>query len=170
MTEVRAIDGESVAPLPPQNNTIVDKASWQAMRAACLADPGQFHGDLAKRHICWFLPDQAENGVWAFFDDQADAWTGWDAKTGAPVALDLPAEFEPWDHALKTDDAPNWRWFEGGLTNAAFNEVDRHVLAGHGDEAALIFEGDRWNMSSNDGRGGPVDEFTVSRKQLCWKA
>ncbi len=166
MTEVRAIDGESVAPLPAQNNTIVDKASWQAMRAACLADPGQFHGDLAKRHICWFLPDQAENGVWAFFDDQADVWTGWDAKTGAPVALDLPAEFEPWDHALKTHDAPNWRWFEGGLTNAAFNEVDRHVLAGHGDEAALIFEGDRWNMSRNDGRGGPVDEFTVTRKQV----
>ena len=57
----------------------------------------------------------------------------------------------------------------GGLlggTNAAFNEVDRHVLAGHGDESALIFEGDRWDMSSDGGRGAPVDCFSVSRKRL----
>ena len=52
------------------------------------------------------------------------------------------------------------------MTNAAFNEVDRHVLAGHGDEAALIFEGDRWDMAANGGRGGPVDQFSVSRKRL----
>jgi len=168
MTEITPIGKGSVAPVPAQHNTIVDKAAWQAMREACLADPGRFHGDLAKRHICWFLPDQGQSGVWAFVD--ADVWTGWDAKTGAPVTLDLPADYEPWDRALNTDDAPNWRWFEGGLTNAGFNEVDRHVLAGHGDEAALIFEGDRWNMSSHEGRGGPVDEFTVSRKQLLFES
>jgi len=135
------------------------------MRAACLDDPGAFHGDLARRLLCWFLPDQGAAGAWAFLDPDA-GWTGWDAVTGAPIVLDLPAGFEPWDRAFNGDDPPNWRWFEGGLTNAAFNEVDRHVLAGHGDEAALLFEGDRWNMSDNDGRGGPVDAFAVSRKRL----
>ena len=54
----------------------------------------------------------------------------------------------------------------GGRTNACFNEVDRHVLAGHGAETAFIFEGDRWDMAANDGRGAPVDCFHVSRKQL----
>ena len=136
------------------------------MREACLSDPGAFHGDMAKRNLCWLLPDQGSSGVWAFFDADAGAWTGWDAKTAQPVTLDLPESFEPWDTAFNAGDAPNWRWFEGGLTNAAFNEVDRHVLAGHGTEAALIFEGDRWNMSSNDGRGGPVDAYEVSRKTL----
>ncbi len=136
------------------------------MRTACLNDPGAFHGELASRHICWFLPDHGENGAWASFNPDAQAWTGWDAKTGAPLTLALGAGFEPWDTALNSDAAPHWRWFEGGMTNAAFNEVDRHVLAGHGDEAALFFEGDRWNMSSNDGRGGPVDSFSVSRRQL----
>lgn len=136
------------------------------MREACISDPGAFHGAMAKRNLCWLLPDQGSNGVWAFFDADAGAWTGWDARTGGAVTLDLSESFEPWDTAFNADDAPNWRWFEGGLTNAAFNEVDRHVLAGHGAEAALIFEGDRWNMSSNDGRGGPVDAYEVSRRTL----
>ncbi len=166
MNTLAPIEHRSVTPPDARNNSITDRASWQAMRDACVADPGAFHGDLAKRHICWFLPDQGEAGIWAFFDAEADAWTGYDAKTCGPVTLDLPADYAPWDVALNTSDAPNWRWFEGALTNAAFNEVDRHVLAGHGAEAALIFEGDRWNMSSNEGRGGPVDEFTVSRKEL----
>jgi acrylyl-CoA reductase (NADPH)/3-hydroxypropionyl-CoA dehydratase/3-hydroxypropionyl-CoA synthetase len=133
------------------------------MREACQDDPGAFHGAIAKRHICWLLP---EHGVWAYFDETQGQWTGWDATTGEARSLDLPEGFEPWDRAFNDDDPPNWRWFEGGLTSTAFNEVDRHVLSGHGDEVALIFEGDRWNMASDGGRGGPVDSETVSRKKL----
>jgi acetyl-CoA synthetase len=33
------------------------------------------------------------------------------------------------------------RWFEDGVTNAAYNCVDRH-LAGHGEHVAIIWEGD----------------------------
>ncbi len=136
------------------------------MRDACLQNPGQFHGEQAKRSICWFLRDQGTNGVWAHLNSQSGRWTGWEAQTASPIELDLPADFDPWTRALNAGRPPHFRWFEGGLTNAAFNEVDRHVLAGHGDEAALIFEGDRWNMSSNDGRGGPIDSEVISRKQL----
>tara|TARA_B100000768_G_C11150445_1_gene320066 strand:+ start:280 stop:549 length:270 start_codon:yes stop_codon:yes gene_type:complete len=32
------------------------------------------------------------------------------------------------------------RWFCGARTNAAFNEVDRHVLRGYGSEVAFIAE------------------------------
>ncbi|WP_420392142.1 AMP-binding protein [Acuticoccus sp.] len=135
------------------------------MRAACLDDPGAFHGALAKREIAWFLPDEGKAGVWASLDDER-GWTGWDAATLEPVTLDLPADHDPWHRAFNADDPPHFAWFEGGLTNAAFNEVDRHVLAGHGEEAALIFEGDRWNMSDNAGRGGPIDAYSVSRRHL----
>lgn len=147
-------------------NPVSDRATWEAMRADCAADPGAFHGALAKRTIHWFVPDQGAAGVWARWDRDAGVWTGWDARTAQAVDLDLPEDFDPWTRAFNNDEPPHWRWFEGGLTNAAFNEVDRHVLSGHGDEAALIFEGDRWDMARNEGRGGPVDCYPISRKQL----
>ncbi|MFW5633362.1 MAG: AMP-binding protein [Erythrobacter sp.] len=136
------------------------------MQAACRADPGAFHGAIAKRRICWFVPDAGDNGAWAFFDDDRGGWTGWDAATSEPRDFDWPEGFEPWTRAFNDDSPPDWRWFEGGLTSTAFNEVDRHVLAGHGEEAALIYEGDRWNMASDGGRGGPVDSEIVSRRKL----
>merc|ERR1740130_1759449 len=34
--------------------------------------------------------------------------------------------------------APFFTWFTGAQTNAAFNECDRHVLAGHGCEKAFV--------------------------------
>ncbi|MDJ0686534.1 MAG: AMP-binding protein [Alphaproteobacteria bacterium] len=136
------------------------------MRAACTSDPGAFHGALAKRQICWLLEEEGEDGVWAFWDAAQERWRGWHAVTGAPASLDLPESFDPWDIALDDSHAPMFAWFRGGMTNAAFNEVDRHVLDGFGEEPALIYEGDRWNMSENDGRGAPVDGYSIPRKKL----
>jgi len=150
----------------PFGPAISDRSSFDAMRQACAADPGAFHGAIAKRQIGWFLPDQGDHGAWAYFDDAAGGWIGWDGSSGATLTLDLPESHEPWDRAFNDDNPPDWRWFEGGLTNVAFNEVDRHVLAGHGDETALIYEGDRWNMASDGGRGGPVDSEAISRRKL----
>jgi acrylyl-CoA reductase (NADPH)/3-hydroxypropionyl-CoA dehydratase/3-hydroxypropionyl-CoA synthetase len=142
------------------------RADWDRMRAACEASPGRFHGDRAKRSAHWIVDQPGGAPAWLSFDDASGQWRGWDARTGKPVALDLPESFEPWTRAFNADDPPNWRWFEGGLTNAAFNEVDRHVLAGRGAESALIFEGDRWDLSADGGRGGPVDTYPISRKRL----
>ena len=47
----------------------------------------------------------------------------------------------PWRSAVDETEAPYVQWFAGGLTNAAFNEVDRHVLSGCGDEVAAIAVG-----------------------------
>ena len=47
-----------------------------------------------------------------------------------------------------------------------FREVDRHVLAGNGAKAAFIFEGDRWDPSRNGGRGGPVQQQTITYREL----
>ena len=55
---------------------IQDRSSFDAMRDACAADPGAFHGSLAKRQICWFLADEGENGAWAYYDDCEGHWTG----------------------------------------------------------------------------------------------
>ena len=40
------------------------------------------------------------------------------------------------------------------------------ALAGHGEETAFFFEGDRWDMSRDGGRGAPVEAYPISRKRL----
>jgi len=42
--------------------------------------------------------------------------------------------------ALDNSDPDAWRWFPDGVLNTAYNALDRHVLAGHGDRAALIYD------------------------------
>ena len=145
-------------------NPIRSRADWEVMRAAVLADPGHFHGARARELLHWFVPSVGPHGAWLNHID--GSWSGWDAINAAPIVTDLPADFVPWATAFDAGDAPFFKWFAGGLTNACFAEVDRHVLAGHGDEAALIFEGDRWDMAANGGRGAPVDCYPVSRKKL----
>ncbi len=146
-------------------NPVRSGDDWRDMRNACLNDPGKFHGEIAGKTIHWYVPNIGACGAWLMRGADG-TWSGWDAQSGDMVSPELPDNFAPWDRAFDADDAPHWRWFTGGRTNAAFNELDRHVLAGHGAEPAFIFEGDRWDMSSNAGRGAPVDCFTVSRKQL----
>src|SRR3984957_13168499 len=153
------------APLP-NVNALRTRADWDRAREQCLDDPGAFHGAIAAREIHWFDPAL---GAWITWDDAAQAWTGSDAASGATVRAPYGADHTPWTRAFDADEAPFYRWFTGGLTNAAFNEVDRHVLAGHGDETALLVEGDRWDQSRNGGRGGPVEAYAVTRKQLLWE-
>jgi acrylyl-CoA reductase (NADPH)/3-hydroxypropionyl-CoA dehydratase/3-hydroxypropionyl-CoA synthetase len=139
-------------------NPIRTQADWQAMRAACEKDPGAFHGAIAAGTLHWYHP---EREAWLTLADDG-TWRGWDAD-GAPVAL---AQWTPWQTAFDDGDAPFYRWFSGGLTNAAFNEVDRHVIAGFGDETAYFFEGDRWDPAANGGRGGPVRHERLTRRAL----
>jgi acetyl-CoA synthetase len=49
--------------------------------------------------------------------------------------------FTPWSKVLEWE-LPDARWFVGGTTNACFNAVDRQVEEGHGDETAIIWEGE----------------------------
>ncbi|MBS0195365.1 MAG: acetate--CoA ligase [Planctomycetes bacterium] len=49
--------------------------------------------------------------------------------------------FTPFTHVLEWTP-PDAKWFVGGSLNACYNCVDRHVQAGHGDETAIIWEGE----------------------------
>ena len=50
---------------------------------------------------------------------------------------------KPWKKVLEWDfEKPSIRWFDGATLNASENCLDRHVKAGRGDRAALIWEGD----------------------------
>jgi acetyl-CoA synthetase len=62
----------------------------------------------------------------AFWAAQAEYLT-WDTK---------------WNQVLDWSGAPFAKWFVGGKLNVAYNAVDRHVEAGHGDRVAFHWEGE----------------------------
>ncbi|MDQ7013879.1 MAG: acetate--CoA ligase [Planctomycetota bacterium] len=49
--------------------------------------------------------------------------------------------FEPWTKVLEWN-APDAKWFVGGTTNICYNCVDRQVESGHGDDPAIVWEGE----------------------------
>jgi acetyl-CoA synthetase len=56
--------------------------------------------------------------------------------------------FTPFSKVLEWN-CPDAKWFVGGTTNACFNCVDRQVESGHGDDVAIVWEGEPC------GEGGP---------------
>src|SRR3546814_6500072 len=48
--------------------------------------------------------------------------------------------FRRWDRVLDYDRPPFARWFVGAETNTCFNAVDRHVEAGRGAQAAIVYD------------------------------
>lgn len=46
----------------------------------------------------------------------------------------------PWDRVLDDRQAPLYRWFTGGQLNTCYNAIDRHVAAGRGEQAAVIYD------------------------------
>ncbi len=49
---------------------------------------------------------------------------------------------QKWDEVLDWSNPPFAKWFVGGRLNVAYNCVDRHVEAGHGDQVAYHWEGE----------------------------
>ena len=106
-----------------------DLTSNAAVSAACEAfarDPGSAHGAVAREELHWY---HAGRRAWLTW--RSGAWVGWDAA-GAECTLPASEEWTPWTMAFDGARAPFFTWFAGAQTNAAFNECDRHVLAGHG--------------------------------------
>jgi acetyl-CoA synthetase len=55
---------------------------------------------------------------------------------------------EPWASVRKFDFVNGQiEWFSGGKLNASYNCIDRHIKKGHGDETAIIWEGNDPNQS-----------------------
>jgi len=61
--------------------------------------------------------------------------------------------YEEW-HTILEWELPFAKWFVGGKLNAAYNCLDRHVDAGHGDQVAYHWEGE------------PGDQRTITYAQL----
>jgi acetyl-CoA synthetase len=59
----------------------------------------------------------------------------------ARAAQELPW-FRPWDKVFEWN-APTFKWFVGAETNLSHNAIDRHVAAGQGGRAALVYINER---------------------------
>lgn len=115
-----------------------------------------YFGDKAQSNIHWYNP---QRNAWMTKDEETDEWSGWDGSSCDDKKVD---EWEPFDKVLDDDNEPFYKWFCGGMTNAGFNEVDRHVLAGHGNELAYIEVADPTLK-------GDVDS-QISRSQLLYQS
>jgi acyl-coenzyme A synthetase/AMP-(fatty) acid ligase len=92
--------------------------------------------------------ERANVGETAYADAATDRLAFWETQ-----ARRL-AWAEPWDTVLDWSGAPFAKWFVGGKLNVAYNCVDRHVEAGHGDQVAYHWEGE------------PGDTRTITYAQL----
>jgi len=94
--------------------------------------------DMAKYQQMYKRSVDDPEGFWA---EIAEEFVTWDTK---------------WDTVLDWDfEKANIEWFKGGKLNVSYNCLDRHVQTGHGDQTALIWEG-------ND----PEEDCTITYKQL----
>ena len=48
--------------------------------------------------------------------------------------------FKPYTKVFNDSQAPFYNWFAGGELNTCYNALDRHVLNGHGEHTALIYD------------------------------
>ena len=125
-----------------------------------------FWEPAAARTMHWY---RADAHAWLTKEVTADQWAGWKADTAEIVrAQDLLRTF-PWEAACDDASVPVIRWFRGGKTNAAFNELDRHVLMGRGNGLAFV------GVASADGGdevlslGALLDDSAVVAQALSTK-
>ena len=113
-----------------------DRAAYTRIQGLSLARPADIWAPIASRNLHWHSTMHA---AWLCQAADGVAWIGWSAVDAAATKLSAN-EWQAWDALLDDTSAPFVRWFVGGNVNAAFNEIDRHVLLGVGDETAFIAE------------------------------
>lgn len=83
---------------------------------------------------------------------------------------DLLTWYKYWDEILDTSDAPCYKWFKGGLINASYNCVDRH-LAKNKNKTAIHFvpelETDKVEHVTYQELYVRVNEFAAILRDYC---
>ena len=97
------------------------------------------HGSIAATTIHWY---NSKQNTWTIQQNpNSKQWNGWDATNATPITeTQHSSSYRPWSKTLCVKNAPFFKWFVDGFTNAAFNECDRHLLAKNGANIAFILE------------------------------
>ncbi|MGA3398418.1 MAG: AMP-binding protein [Acetobacteraceae bacterium] len=89
------------------------------------------------------------------YDQAYTAWQRDPAAWWGEIADGVTWE-KRWDTVFDASVGPYGQWFAGGTLNTCYNCIDRHVAAGRGDQAALI-----WDSAMT----GRIETFTYARMQ-----
>ena len=98
-------------------------------------------------HETRVFPPPAEFAARARIKSLAEYQALWDkaaadpAKFWAEAAREELHWFRPFTQALEWNE-PYAQWFVGGRTNASYNCLDRHIVAGLGERTAIFWEGE----------------------------
>ncbi|QHC58024.1 acetate--CoA ligase [Rathayibacter sp. VKM Ac-2760] len=106
--------------------------------------PAEFAADAAATRA---LAEQAAADRLAFWADRSRELLHW---------------HRPFTRTLDWSEPPFAKWFDDGELNVAYNCLDRHVLAGHGDRVALHWEGE-----PGDSRDLTYTELTAEVKRAA---
>jgi propionyl-CoA synthetase len=88
------------------------------------------------------IPREAAMNDAAPTSGYAEAYAAWHSDPEgwwAGIAEGITWE-RRWDRVFDASSGPYGRWFPGATLNTCFNCIDRHVLAGRGDQLALIWD------------------------------
>ncbi len=75
-----------------------------------------------------------------YAEAEADSTQYWANRAQELITWDTP-----WSQILDETEAPNYKWFSGGLLNVSANCLDVH-LAERGEKTAIIFEGEQGDV------------------------
>ncbi|NQX16102.1 acetate--CoA ligase [Rathayibacter sp. VKM Ac-2857] len=106
--------------------------------------PAEFAADAAATAE---LTEQAAADRLAFWADRSRELLHW---------------HRPFTRTLDWSEPPFAKWFDDGELNVAYNCLDRHVLAGHGDRVAIHWEGE-----PGDSRDLTYAELTAEVKRVA---
>ena len=73
------------------------------------------------------------------YEDVYQSWQNDPEGFWAKEANEL-SWFKPWDKVFDESQGAYGRWFAGAECNTCYNAVDRHVEAGRGEQAAIIYD------------------------------
>jgi propionyl-CoA synthetase len=96
----------------------------------------------------------------------AEAYAAWRAdpdRWWSAVAEGITWD-RKWDRVFDPSLGPYGRWFPSATLNTCFNCLDRHVLAGRGEQAALIWD------SPMTGRSNDSPIASCRRAPPSWPA
>ena len=103
---------------------------------------------LLNENRSYLPPEHGKTSAWVCGPEEYDALCRraledpndfWGAR-----ASQLIHWFKRWDKVLEADEVHHkYKWFVGGKLNASFNCIDRHLISGRRNKAAIIWQGEK---------------------------
>jgi hypothetical protein len=115
--------------------SVRSRRAYAQVETECRANPAAVWAPIASGQLHWH---SSAHAAWLSKAADGSSWRGWFIFRALPAEI-AAEQWQPWTDLVDETEHPFVRWFIGGATNAAFNELDRHVrCASH--KVALISE------------------------------